>query len=128
MNPRSLSDPPCYDCPNEPEIEVPGIDDCDHLYSLSSRSGDDSVYIRVHQFDDGYFAQLTVDSETGHFVDDIGGIEGPYDLPEFACRELVETARQWFRDNGLAYVYCDETRCIVRADPRNRRNVVSWKR
>ena len=98
------------------DFTVPGIDDCDFLYSLTSRNGNDAVYIRIHQFGPQDFrAAITVDSETGHFVEDLPANEGPHGIPELAFRANVEAARKWFRDNGLAYVYCDDSRRIVRA-------------
>lgn len=102
-----------------PSNNVPGIDDCDQLYSLSSRSGDTSVYIRVHEVESGkYAAALTVDSnapEGGNFCEDLPADEELHGTPELAFRANVETARQWFKDNRLAYVYCNGSRRIVRA-------------
>lgn len=123
MNPRHPIDPPDFESYPEDDEDiapsVPGIDDCDHLYSLSSRSGDTSVYLRIQEAKPGrYYCQLTVDSnapEGDNFVEDITGIEGPYALPEFAFRDNVEAAREWFRNNRLAYVYCSDSRRIVKS-------------
>lgn len=108
-----------YDDSDEsPAFEIPGIDDCDFLYSLYSRSGDDSVYIRVHECNPGeYHAALTVDSETGHFVEDIPGNPGPFKLPEHACAANLELARDWFRQNKLAYCYCNASQKVARKYP-----------
>lgn len=108
-------------CPAESDEDdgVPGIDDCDVLYSLSSRSGNSSVYIRVHEIAHGKWrAALTVDSnapEGDNFCEDLPADGELHGIPELAFRANVETARQWFRDNGLAYVYCDASRRIVKA-------------
>jgi hypothetical protein len=123
MNPTRRNDPPCFeDYPetDEPEtFDVPGIDDCDFPYSLSSRSGDSSVYIRVQQFGPQDFrAAMSVETnhpEGDNFMDSLPADEGPHGTPELAFRANVEAARQWFRDNGLAFVYCSDSRRIVRA-------------
>lgn len=105
--------------PAEPENDapdVPGIDDCDYLYSLSSRSGDSSVYIRVHETSPGeYHAALTVDSS--NFCEDLPGESGPFKLPGHACAANLEHAREWFKDNRLAYVYCNDSRRVARKYP-----------
>lgn len=114
---------PQWDDYNDEETapEVPGIDDCDFLYSLSSRSGDSSVYIRVQETSPGeYHAELTVDCnapEGDNFVDDLPGDYGPFKLPEHACAANLENAREWFRDNGLAFVYCSQARRVARKYP-----------
>lgn len=98
--------------------EVPGIDDCDFLYSLCSRSGNSSVYIRVKETSSGtYHAAMTVDvdaPEGDNYVDSLPAEEGPFKLPEHACAANLEYAREWFRDNRLAYVYCSNTRKVAR--------------
>lgn len=101
--------------------EVPGIDDCDFLYSLTSRSGDSSVYIRVQETSPGkYHAALTVDvnaDDGDNFCQDLPGEEGPFSLPEHACAANMGTAREWFRDSRLAFVYCNNSRKIARKYP-----------
>jgi hypothetical protein len=99
----------------ETDFDIPGIDDCDHLYNLASRDGNSSVYIRVQEFDDGFRAALTVDCE--HFVEDIPADVGPFETPESACKTNLETAREWFRDNRMAFVYCSNSRKIARRKP-----------
>lgn len=105
----------------EIETEVPGIDDCDFLYSLSSRSGNSSFYIRVQETSPGvYHAETTVDSnapEGSNFCEDGDCNPGPFKLPEHACAANLEHARQWFHDNGLAYVYCTDSRRVARKYP-----------
>lgn len=44
-------------------IEVPGIDDCDLLFTLTSRNGKDSVYIRCQEVR-GQCAQQSVSAGT----------------------------------------------------------------
>lgn len=99
-------------------FEVPGIDDCDHLFNRASRDGNSSVYIRVEENPETgkYHAALTVDTE--HFVEDLPADEGPFGLPEHACAANLATAREWFKDNHLAFVYCDQSRRIARKYPR----------
>lgn len=104
--------------------DVPGIDDCDHLFSLTSPSGCSSVYIRVQQHGSVYYAAGTVDSDAPEGPNDCSDFpldEGPFDSPDTALLHNVEAAREWFRDNGLRYVYCNDTRKIVAADRRRHR-------
>lgn len=105
-------------------FEVPGIDDCGHLYSLTSRDGNSSVYIRVEENPETgkYHAALTVDvsaegDDCDNFCDDLPADEGPFGLPEHACAANLATARGWFRNNRLAFIYCDDSRRIARKYP-----------
>ena len=102
--------------------EVLGIDECDYLYSLSSRSGDSSVYTRVQEGEDGfYWAAMTVDCdhpEGDNFCEDLSCDEGPFTTPEDACAANLRYAREWFADNRLTYVYCNDTRRIARRSRR----------
>lgn len=103
--------------PQPPNVDVPGIDDCDYLYSLASRGGDSSVYIRVHEHRGKFYAAIAVDCnapEGDNFTEDLPAFSGPFGLPEHACAANLETAREWFRNNRLAYVYCDDSRRIAR--------------
>ncbi len=108
---------------DEPAFEVPGIDDCDHLYSLTSRNGNSSVYIRVQEDEEGKFhAAMTVDvsaegGDCDNFCEDLPAEEGPFGLPEHACAANLAAAREWFRDNRLAFVYCDNSRRIAKKYP-----------
>lgn len=105
---------------DEPAFEVPGIDDCDHLFSLTSRDGNSSVYIRVQADDDGKFhAAMTVDvsaegGDCDNFTEDLPAEEGPFDSEFAACAANLPTAREWFKDNHLAFVYCDDSRRVAK--------------
>ena len=118
--PRNYEEPDYNDSDDaDKAIEVPGIDDCDYLYSLSSRSGHSSVYIRVHEVEPGkYKAAISVDSnapEGDNFCEDLPDDGELHGIPELAFRANVEAAREWFRDNRLAFVYCSDSRRIVKA-------------
>jgi hypothetical protein len=104
-----------YSEDEDTDFSIPRIDDCDHLYSLTSRDGNSSVYIQVKEFDDGFRAALTVDCE--HFAQDIPADVGPFETPESACKANLETARDWFRCNQMAFVYCGNSRKIARRKP-----------
>jgi hypothetical protein len=106
------------DSDDPPSVEVPGLDDCDYIYSLSSRSGHTSVYIKVHECLPGkFYAELIVDSsapEGDNFATTIPGERGPFRLPEHACAANLEDARAWFRSCGLAFVYCTDSRRVAK--------------
>lgn len=108
----------------ETAFEVPGIDDCGHLYNLTSRDGNSSVYIRVQEDENGKFhAAMTVDvsaegDDGDNFCDDLSADEGPFDLPEHAAAANLAAAREWFKNNRLAFVYCTDSRRIARKFPR----------
>lgn len=84
---------------DEPDFEIPGIDDCSHLFTLSD--GDGSLYIRIqeHPGEPGiFYASATIDSEAGAFVEDLETMAGPYDSPAHALKDLAHHA-SWFDDN-----------------------------
>jgi hypothetical protein len=97
--------------PSEAMPEVPGIDDCDHLFSVSSRDGDESIYIRCQEFEwEGgtYYATAgTWDSDTAHAVDS-------YPVPAYA--ETLKQAATWAVEAGRDkfgsgnFVKCSDTR------------------
>jgi hypothetical protein len=63
---------------------------------------------------------MTVDSETGHFCEDLRNAdEGPHATPEAAFLANVQTARDWF--DGTPFVYCNASRRIVRRERRVRK-------
>ena len=102
-----------YDDSDGPsKFDVPGIDDCDHLYVLTSRDGNTSVYIRVHENLGAFFAAVSLDAE--NFACDILSESGPFDTPEHACADNLQIAREWFKGNSLGFVYCSESRKIAR--------------
>jgi hypothetical protein len=95
----------------EPDFEIPGIDDCDYLYTASD--GDGSVYIRVQESPHVpgiFYASVTVDSESGSFADDLEIGAGPFDSPDEACRKLAHHF-DWFGENGVGEVeLCSDTK------------------
>lgn len=120
MNPHFPIDPPCFDTypeDDDHDVVVPGIDECDHLFSLTSRCGDFSVYTRVQEDEDGKFhAALSVD--TPFFADGLPADRGPHNTPREAFLANLETSRGWFKDNSLQFVYCDDARRAVRSSKR----------
>jgi hypothetical protein len=96
------------------QIEIPGIDDCDMLYSLCTRDGNDSVYIRCQEVGDKWYYQCTIDCNTGSFCDNYGSQEGPFDSPEEAAMHALPAAKEWFYDNDVRFVYDNDLRCLVR--------------
>jgi len=96
--------------------DIPGIDECDAVFVISSISGGSAVHIRVESAAESgvYYAQVSVELDEGsELLKNISDVRGPYVSPEEACRENVETAREWFRSNHLRYVYDYKTRHIV---------------
>lgn len=107
---------------DEPAFEIPGIDDCDYLYSASD--GDTCIYIAVqeHPYEPGiYYANVIIDCESGSFCDDLETMAGPFETPEDACRQLAHHF-DWFLDNPSGddpqpIGYCDETAKILGPHP-----------
>jgi hypothetical protein len=102
---------------DDDSFEVPGIDDCDHLFSASSHDGNSSVYCRVHPKEDGlgpnrFAAALTVDCE--HFTDSLPADEGPHDTPEGAFLANVRHIREWFKDNSIRLYWCENSKPVLR--------------
>ena len=89
--------------------EVPGIDDCDHLFSCTSRDGNESLYVRAQEFTfEGkvYYATAITFDGANHCQDN------PF--PNYAhnleqvANWLIESAReQWGK--GL-FCQCSETK------------------
>jgi len=96
------------------KIEIPGIDDCDMLYSTTSRDGRDSVYIRTQEIGGEWYHQISVDSETGHYCEDMGGPRGPFKTSADAARDALPDAREWFGYNQCSFCYCDNLRPIAK--------------
>ncbi len=89
----------------------PGIDDCDHLFTVSSRDGDTSLYARAQEFTfEGktlYATALTLDSEEAHDVHDLPFPKYATSLTQ-AANWLVESAREQFGKGN--FCQCSETR------------------
>ncbi len=96
-----------------PSMQIPGIDDCDHLFSASSRNGMDAIYIRIKEYEfDGrvfYYYQKTLDCESNHSCDDLGGIEGPFFNLKTLLFQAAEESREWFKGNEYANNYTWDT-------------------
>jgi hypothetical protein len=93
--------------------DVPGIDDCDDLFTCSSRDGEESLYARIQDFTfEGktyYACALTWDGKNN--CHDIPFPEYGFNKNQIA-HWLVETAReQWGKGN---FVKCLDTRKYTR--------------
>ena len=98
-------------------MNIPGIDDCDCLYSVSSRDGRITLYLRVQCGKKGkWYCALTADNDVEHYVDDIQCHEGPFDSTDKALIKNIGLMRASFANKGASYVYCDRTRKIVRRE------------
>lgn len=91
--------------------EVPGIDDCDYLLSCSNRKGDESLYLRLQEFDhEGqtlFAAAMTIDSEPAHYCADLPCPDYAH-TKEQAVGWLLESARdRWGKGR---FVKCCDTR------------------
>lgn len=99
--------------PGAIDHDVPGIDDCDALFCMSSRDGRDTVYLRCQKFADGIWAQGTIDCDTAHFCEDIGFLHGPFATYEEAFWGAGEVF-DWFGNNGIRGYWCDNSKKLVR--------------
>jgi len=95
--------------------DVPSIDDCDFLFTASNRRGTIALYARAQEFEfDGnvYFATaLTIDSDEGHFVEDVEFPTYANSLGQVASW-LAESAIETFGPNR--YSLCSETKKMKR--------------
>lgn len=103
-------------------MKIPGIDDCDYLYSLSSRDGETSAYLKVQENPrtGKYHCELIWDDDVGHYCGDIPCEAGPFKTPEDAILENVDMMRHLFTDQGISFVYCNDTRKVVRKNARRK--------
>lgn len=91
--------------------EVPGIDDCDHLFVVNSRNGLTTFYARAQEFEwEGktlYACACTFDCDDRHVC------QG-WDFPAYAfgleqvANWLVETARDFFGKGN--FCQCSDTK------------------
>ena len=97
---------------------IPGIDDCDHLLTASSRKGDDTIYVHITEIEFSgkpwFYYQITVDSDSGHFAADYTGIEGPCANLKQLAHEAADYAREWFKDNRLQYAWDSEFKKLLK--------------
>jgi hypothetical protein len=91
--------------------DVPGIDDCDLLFTMSSKNGQDNVYICCQQFDDGIWANGILD--VGSYCDSPLQEQGPFktfDDAFWGCAGLFD----WFADNGIRGYWCNNSKRVIR--------------
>lgn len=79
--------------------------DWDNCYSISGKADDEdeyssnTTYLDTFEWEGKHYYSVTIDCETGHFVDTLGTSVGPYDDEDTALREAVWTALEWFNWN-----------------------------
>ena len=73
MNPHRQNEDPMNDDTEENTIEVLGIDDCDHLFSCTSRDGLTTYYLRTQEDPKGkgFLVEVTFDCDKCHDCFDI---------------------------------------------------------
>lgn len=97
------------------EIEIPGIDDCDMLYVISSKDGEDSIYIKCQEVGGEWYCQCVIDCNTGRFCDDFGGQHGPFKTSAEACLAVLGDVEDWFMDNNrLPFFRCNNTKRVLK--------------